>query len=37
MDGFFEVQDAIVAKKMTPEEGAKLFQQRVDEWQAKQK
>lgn len=37
MDGFFEVQDAIVAKKLTPEEGAKLMQQRVDEWKAKNK
>lgn len=36
MDGFFEVQDAIVAKQMTAEEGAKLMQQRVEEWQAKQ-
>lgn len=35
MDGFFEVQDSIVAKKFTPEEGAKLMQQRVDEWKAK--
>jgi len=35
MDGFFEVQDNIVAKKLTPEEGAKLMQQRVDEWKAK--
>jgi len=37
MDGFFEVQDNIVAKKLTPEEGAKLMQQRVDEWKAKNK
>ncbi|MDQ3250375.1 MAG: ABC transporter substrate-binding protein [Chloroflexota bacterium] len=36
MDGFFEVQDGIVAKKYTPEEGAALMQQRVDEWKAKQ-
>ena len=36
MDGFFEVQDAIVAKRLTPEEGAELFQQRVEEWQATQ-
>ena len=36
MDGFFEVQDNIVAKKLTPEEGAKLMQQRVEEWQAQQ-
>ena len=36
MDGFFEVQDGIVAKKFTPAEGAALMQQRVDEWKAKQ-
>ena len=36
MDGFFEVQDNIVAKKLTPEEGAALMQQRVEEWQAQQ-
>jgi raffinose/stachyose/melibiose transport system substrate-binding protein len=36
MDGFFEVQDAIVAKRLTPEEGAALMQQRVEEWQANQ-
>jgi raffinose/stachyose/melibiose transport system substrate-binding protein len=36
MDGFFEVQDAIVANRLTPAEGAALFQQRVDEWQARQ-
>ena len=36
MDGFFEVQDAIVAKRLTPEEGAELMQQRVEEWQANQ-
>jgi raffinose/stachyose/melibiose transport system substrate-binding protein len=36
MDGFFEVQDGIVAKNFTPEEGAQLMQQRVDEWKAKQ-
>jgi raffinose/stachyose/melibiose transport system substrate-binding protein len=36
MDGFFEVQDAIIAKRLTPEEGAALMQQRVEEWQAKQ-
>lgn len=36
MDGFFEVQDAIVAKRLTPEEGAALMQQRVEEWQARQ-
>ena len=36
MDGFFEVQDNIVAKKLTPAEGAKLMQQRAEEWKAKQ-
>lgn len=36
MDGFFEVQDNIVAKKLTPAEGAALMQQRVEEWKAKQ-
>jgi raffinose/stachyose/melibiose transport system substrate-binding protein len=36
MDGFFEVQDSIVAKRLTPEEGAALMQQRVEEWQANQ-
>lgn len=36
MDGFFEVQDAVVAKKLTPEEAAKRFQERVDAWKAKQ-
>jgi raffinose/stachyose/melibiose transport system substrate-binding protein len=36
MDGFFEVQDSIVAKKLTPEEGAVLMQQRVEDWQARQ-
>lgn len=36
MDGFFEVQDAIVAKRLTPEEGAKLMQQRAEEWQSRQ-
>ncbi|HQY90165.1 extracellular solute-binding protein [Caldilinea sp.] len=36
MDGFFEVQDSIVAKRFTPEEGAALMQQRVEEWQAQQ-
>lgn len=35
MDGFFEVQDAIVAKRMTPEEGAALMQRRVEEWRAR--
>ena len=36
MDGFFEVQDSIVAKRFTPAEGATLMQQRVEEWQAQQ-
>ena len=36
MDGFFEVQDSIVAKRLTPAEGAALMQQRVEEWQAQQ-
>jgi raffinose/stachyose/melibiose transport system substrate-binding protein len=36
MDGFFEVQAGVLAKQMTPEEGAALMQQRVEEWQAKQ-
>jgi raffinose/stachyose/melibiose transport system substrate-binding protein len=36
MDGFFEVQDNIVAGKLTPEEGAKLMQQRVEEFKASQ-
>jgi raffinose/stachyose/melibiose transport system substrate-binding protein len=35
MDGFFEVQDGIVAGQFSPEEGAKLMQQRVEEWQAR--
>jgi raffinose/stachyose/melibiose transport system substrate-binding protein len=34
MDDFFEVQDSIVAKRLTPEEGAALMQQRAEEWQA---
>ncbi len=37
MDSFFEVQDNIVAGKMTPAEGAKLFQERADAWKAKAK
>lgn len=36
MDGFFEVQDAIVAKRLTPEEGARLMQQRAEEWLARE-
>ena len=37
MDGFFEVQDNIIAKKLTPEAGAKLMQDKVDQWKAKTK
>jgi hypothetical protein len=36
MDSFFEVQDGIVAGKLTPAEGAKLIQQRAEAWKAKQ-
>lgn len=36
MDSFFEVQDGIVAGKLTPADGAKLFQERADAWKAKQ-
>jgi len=35
MDSFFEVQDSIVAGKLTPAEGAKLFQERAEAWKAK--
>ena len=35
MDSFFEVQDGIVAGKLTPADGAKLFQDRADAWTAK--
>ncbi|MCL6430036.1 MAG: extracellular solute-binding protein, partial [Anaerolineae bacterium] len=35
MDGYFEVQDGVVAGKLTPEEAAKTLQQRVEEWKAK--
>jgi raffinose/stachyose/melibiose transport system substrate-binding protein len=35
MDSFFEVQDGIVAGKLTPAEGAKLMQQRAEAWKAK--
>ncbi len=34
MDDFFEVQDTLVAGRLTPQEGADLMQQRVEEWQA---
>jgi raffinose/stachyose/melibiose transport system substrate-binding protein len=33
MDGFFEVQDGIVAGQVTPEDGAKTMQQKAVEWQ----
>ncbi len=36
MDSFFEVQDGIVAGKLTPADGAKLFEQRAEAWKAKQ-
>lgn len=36
MDSFFEVQDGIIAGRLTPEAGAKLFQERADAWKAKQ-
>ncbi len=32
MDGYFEVQDGIVAGKVTPEDGAKQMQQKADAW-----
>lgn len=35
MDSFFEVQDGIVAGKLTPEAGATLFQERAEAWKAK--
>jgi raffinose/stachyose/melibiose transport system substrate-binding protein len=35
MDSFFEVQDSIVAGKLTPAEGAKLFQERAEAWKSK--
>jgi raffinose/stachyose/melibiose transport system substrate-binding protein len=33
MDGFFEIQDGIVAGQITPEDGAKRMQQKSVEWQ----
>jgi len=33
MDGFFEVQDGIVAGQVTPEDGAKQMQAKATEWQ----
>jgi ABC-type glycerol-3-phosphate transport system substrate-binding protein len=36
MDSFFEVQDGIVAGKLTPADGAKLMQDRAAAWKAKQ-
>lgn len=35
MDSFFEVQDGIIAGRLSPEQGAKLFQERADAWKAK--
>lgn len=37
MDSFFEVQDGIVAGKLTPDAGAKLMQDRAEAWLSKQK
>jgi raffinose/stachyose/melibiose transport system substrate-binding protein len=36
MDSFFEVQDGIVAGKLSPADGAKLMQDRADAWKTKQ-
>lgn len=36
MDSFFEVQDGIVAGKLSPADGAKLMQERAEAWKAKQ-
>jgi raffinose/stachyose/melibiose transport system substrate-binding protein len=36
MDSFFAVQDGIIAGKLTPADGAKQFQDKVDAWKAKQ-
>ncbi|HVX79883.1 MAG TPA: ABC transporter substrate-binding protein [Devosiaceae bacterium] len=36
MDSYFEVQDGIVAGKISPADGAKLMQQRAEAWKAKQ-
>jgi ABC-type glycerol-3-phosphate transport system substrate-binding protein len=36
MDSFFEVQDGIIAGKLTPAAGAKLMQDRATAWKAKQ-
>jgi raffinose/stachyose/melibiose transport system substrate-binding protein len=33
MDGYFEVQDGIVAGQITPEDGAKRMQQKAVDWQ----
>ncbi|MGV3491367.1 MAG: ABC transporter substrate-binding protein [Devosia sp.] len=35
MDSFFEVQDGIVAGRLSPADGAALFQQRAEAWLAK--
>lgn len=34
MDGFFEIQDGIIAGKFTPEQGAKLMDERAVAWKA---
>jgi len=31
---FFELQDGVIAGQFSPEEGAKLMQERIDEWKA---
>lgn len=36
MDSFFEVQDGVVAGRMTPADAAKFFQDRAAAWKAKQ-
>jgi len=36
MDSFFEVQDGLVAGRLTPDAAAKLFQERAAAWKAKQ-
>jgi raffinose/stachyose/melibiose transport system substrate-binding protein len=35
MDGFFEIQDGIIAGQFTPEQGAQQMQQYAEEWKAK--
>ena len=34
MDGFFEVQSGIVSGQLTPEQGAKVMQERAAAWKA---